>query len=204
MYTYIPPFLPPLPIFTHLGHHRHRAELTVLYSRFPLAISHMAVRICPAQYLCSSFPIHPNSNTLSPFNVLIHFQHLCLYSCPTKTLSPVSFWNHPKIFSFSVIKIFSSKSFSFFFLVFLYLQWVSLYIHLLKLCFLVILWNILIAASLYLSIKSHFQTFRIYFISDVPFLLSFLPSFLLLHFLPSFFLPSLLWIQLSIFDILMI
>ena len=104
----------------------------------------------------------------------IHFQHCCLYSFPTKTLSPVSFWNHPKIVSFQLSK-FSVLKVSDFFFKLLYLQWVSLYIHLLKLYFLVILWSIFIAASLYLSIKSNFQTFRVYFISDVPFVPSFLP-----------------------------
>ena len=41
MYTFIPSLLhlpPTQPHPTHLGHHRARAELPVLYSRFPLAI----------------------------------------------------------------------------------------------------------------------------------------------------------------------
>lgn len=116
VYIYPPPFLPP-PNF----HPSRSSQSIELSSLCYTAGSHSLFYTWQCAYVqpnisVHSFPICPNSNTLSLPSTCshIHFQHLGLYSCPAKTLSPVSFWNHPKFF-ISVIKIFSSKSFSFFF-----------------------------------------------------------------------------------------
>ena len=61
MYTYMPPLmsLPLTPGPTHLGHPEHRAELALLYYRFPLAIYFITGSIYI--YINPNLPVHPTA-----------------------------------------------------------------------------------------------------------------------------------------------
>ena len=83
-----PSHLPPLQVITE-----HRAELPVLYCRFPLAIyfTQSSVYIYMSARLSQFIPPSP-----SPTSSHVHSQHLGLYSCPVNRV--ISFADVPNMF----------------------------------------------------------------------------------------------------------
>ena len=83
---------------THLGHHGAQAELPVLYSRLPLAVSHMVVCLFQYSSLNSSYPLLSLTVSTSPFSVSVSLRIKFYYSPELKQL--ISYKKEGTVFFF--------------------------------------------------------------------------------------------------------